>query len=56
VARFGVDGPWLVVACGGGTSSHLEGMAISLVLRRHATDVPTVLHALRLRARPDVTT
>lgn len=47
---FGVDGPWLVVACVAGTISHLEGMAISLVLRRHAADVPTVLHALRLRA------
>ena len=53
---FGVDGPWLVVACVAGTISHLEGMAISLVLREHATDVPTVLHALRLRARPDLTT
>jgi CDP-diacylglycerol--glycerol-3-phosphate 3-phosphatidyltransferase len=47
---FGVDGPWLIVACVAGTLSHLEGIAISLVLRRHATDVPTVLHALRLRA------
>lgn len=52
---FGVDGPWLVVACVGGTVSHLEGIATSLVLRQHATDVPTVVHALRLRARPDVT-
>lgn len=48
---FGVDGPWLVVACAAGTLSHVEGMAISLVLRRHATDVPTLFHALRLRAR-----
>jgi len=47
---LGVDGPWLVVACAAGTLSHLEGMAISLALRRHATDVPTVLHALRMRA------
>jgi phosphatidylglycerophosphate synthase len=46
---FGADGPWLVVACVAGTISHLEGIAISLVLRQHATDVPTVLHALRLR-------
>ena len=51
---FDVDGPWLIVACVAGTISHLEGIAISLVLRQHATDVPTVLHALRLRARPDV--
>lgn len=48
---FGIDGPWLVVACACGTLSHLEGIAISLVLRRHAADVSTVLHALRLRAR-----
>jgi phosphatidylglycerophosphate synthase len=47
---FGIDGPWLVVACLAGTISHLEGIAISLVLRQHATDVPTVLHALRLRS------
>jgi phosphatidylglycerophosphate synthase len=51
---FGVDGPWLIVACVAGTISHLEGIAISLVLRQHATDVPTVLHALRLRAHPNV--
>jgi len=49
---FGVDGPWMVVACAAGTISHLEGIATSLVLRQHATDVPTVLHALRRRARP----
>jgi hypothetical protein len=47
---FGGGGPWLVVACVAGTLSHLEGMAISLVLRRHVADVPTLLHALRLRA------
>lgn len=47
---FRVDGPWLVAACVAGTVSHLEGMATSLVLRRHVTDVPTLLHALRLRA------
>jgi hypothetical protein len=51
---FGAGGPWLVVACAAGTLSHLEGIAISLVLRRHVADVPTVLHALRLRARPAV--
>jgi phosphatidylglycerophosphate synthase len=49
---FGVDGPWLVVAAAAGTLSHLEGIAISLALRQHAADVPTVLHALRLRAGP----
>ncbi|HTA35942.1 MAG TPA: CDP-alcohol phosphatidyltransferase family protein [Solirubrobacteraceae bacterium] len=50
---FGRGGPWLVVACAAGTLSHLEGIAISLVLRRHVADVPTVLHALRLRAAPE---
>jgi hypothetical protein len=49
---FGDGGPWLVVACVAGTLSHLEGIAISLVLRRHVADVPTVVHALRLRAHP----
>jgi CDP-diacylglycerol--glycerol-3-phosphate 3-phosphatidyltransferase len=49
---LGGGGPWLVVACVAGTLSHLEGIAISLVLRRHVADVPTVLHALRLRAHP----
>jgi phosphatidylglycerophosphate synthase len=51
---FGRGGPWLVVACLAGTLSHLEGIAISLVLRRHVADVPTVLHALRLRADPEL--
>jgi phosphatidylglycerophosphate synthase len=49
---FGGGGPWLLVACIVGTLSHLEGIAISLVLRRHVADVPTVLHALRLRVDP----
>jgi CDP-diacylglycerol--glycerol-3-phosphate 3-phosphatidyltransferase len=46
---FGAGGPWLVVACVAGTLSHLEGIAISLTLRHHVADVPTLLHALRLR-------
>lgn len=46
---FGAGSPWLVVACAAGTLSHLEGIAISLVLRRHVADVPTVVHALRQR-------
>lgn len=49
---FGVDGPWLVAACAVGTFSHLEGIAISLTLRQHVTDVRTWPHALRLRAAP----
>lgn len=52
--RFGTDGPWLVVACVAGTISHVEGMATSLVLRQHATDVPTLWHAVGLSARPAV--
>ena len=52
---FGIDGPWLVIACATGTLSHLEGIATSLVLRQHAEDVPTVIHALRLRSRSDIT-
>jgi phosphatidylglycerophosphate synthase len=47
---FGVDGPWLIVACVAGTVSNLEGIAISLALRRHVADVPSLAHALRLRA------
>jgi CDP-diacylglycerol--glycerol-3-phosphate 3-phosphatidyltransferase len=46
---FRTDGPWLVIACGVGTLSHIEGIAISCTLRRHLTDVPSVTHALRLR-------
>jgi hypothetical protein len=46
---FGSDGPWLVGACAVGTFSHVEGIAISLALPRHHTDVLTLAHALRLR-------
>jgi phosphatidylglycerophosphate synthase len=46
---FGIDGPFLVMACAAGTLSHLEGLAISLVLHRHAADVPSLAHAFRLR-------
>jgi len=49
---FGADGPWLVMACAAGTLSHLEGIAISLTLRRHVADVPSLAHALRLRRQP----
>jgi phosphatidylglycerophosphate synthase len=56
VAQYGFSAgsPWLVVACVAGTLSHLEGIAISLVLRRHVADVPTVLHALRFRNGQDL--
>ncbi len=46
---FGVDGAWLVVACAAGALSHIEGIAISLTLRQHVADVPSLKHALRLR-------
>jgi CDP-diacylglycerol--glycerol-3-phosphate 3-phosphatidyltransferase len=46
---FGTNDPWLVVAAVFGTVSHLEGIAISLVLPRHQADVRTLVHAFRLR-------
>jgi CDP-diacylglycerol--glycerol-3-phosphate 3-phosphatidyltransferase len=49
---FGADGPWLAGACAVGTFSHVEGIAISLALPQHLTDVPTLAHALRLRRPP----
>jgi phosphatidylglycerophosphate synthase len=50
---FGRGGACLVIACVAGTLSHVEGMAISLTLRQHVADVPTLLHARRLRAVHD---
>ncbi len=32
-----------------GTLVNLEGIVISLILRSHATDVPTIVHAIRMR-------
>jgi CDP-diacylglycerol--glycerol-3-phosphate 3-phosphatidyltransferase len=49
---FRADGPWLVAACAAGTFSHVEGIAISCTLRRHRTDVPSLVHAWRLRHQP----
>lgn len=46
---FASDGWWPTIACVIGTASHLEGMAISLTLRDRVSDVPTFVHALRLR-------
>ncbi|MBI3723497.1 CDP-alcohol phosphatidyltransferase family protein [bacterium] len=42
-------GPLLSVAFAIGTLANVEGVAISLTLRRHSSDVPTILHALELR-------
>jgi CDP-diacylglycerol--glycerol-3-phosphate 3-phosphatidyltransferase len=39
----------LPVACALGCISHVEGIAISLVLTRYSADVPTLWHALRTR-------
>jgi CDP-diacylglycerol--glycerol-3-phosphate 3-phosphatidyltransferase len=51
VALFGFsrNDPWLVLAALAGTISNLEGMAISLALQRHQTDVRSLVHAFRLR-------
>ena len=46
----GDAGWWTTATLVLATASHVEGMAISLILRRHVSDVPTVVHALRLRA------
>ena len=46
----GDAGWWTTATLALATASHIEGMAISLLLRRHVSDVPTVVHALRLRA------
>lgn len=46
---FGRDG-WLVDAARYlGIAADLEGLAISLMLARWQTDVPSLCHALRLR-------
>jgi CDP-diacylglycerol--glycerol-3-phosphate 3-phosphatidyltransferase len=42
-------GPALPIACALGVASHLEGIAISLTLRRYAADVPTLWHAWKMR-------
>jgi CDP-diacylglycerol--glycerol-3-phosphate 3-phosphatidyltransferase len=42
----------LLVACTLGTVAHLEGIAISLTLRKHVPDVPSLRHAFRLRRAP----
>jgi CDP-diacylglycerol--glycerol-3-phosphate 3-phosphatidyltransferase len=43
-------GGWPVsLAIGWGILCDLEGLAISVALRRWRADVPTLLHALRLR-------
>ena len=46
---FGADGFWVSLAIYWGILSDLEGLAISIVLREWQTDVPSIIHALRLR-------
>ena len=43
------DGPLVAAAVYMGILADLEGLAVSFVLPRWQTDVPTLFHALRLR-------
>jgi CDP-diacylglycerol--glycerol-3-phosphate 3-phosphatidyltransferase len=45
----GASGAALTTACILGLVAHLEGIAISLLLRHDVTDVPTFWHARRMR-------
>ncbi|HEY4081975.1 MAG TPA: CDP-alcohol phosphatidyltransferase family protein [Burkholderiaceae bacterium] len=47
---WGQDGVLVAVAIYVGIAADLEGLGISLVLKRWQTDVPSLVHALRLRA------
>ncbi len=47
---LGIDGPAVDCAIYVGIAADLEGLAISLALRRWQTDVPTIFHALRRRS------
>lgn len=47
---LGISGLPVSVAIYVGIVADLEGLAISIVLREWKTDVPTILHALRLRS------
>lgn len=46
---FASDGPLVSLAIYFGIVSAIEGLAISFVLREWRTDVPSIVHALRLR-------
>jgi hypothetical protein len=46
---LGASGLFIAIAIYVGIVADLEGLAISLLLRRWQADVPTVLYALRLR-------
>ncbi len=47
---LGISGLPVSVAIYVGIVADLEGLAISIVLRQWETDVPTILHAFRLRS------
>jgi phosphatidylglycerophosphate synthase len=47
---LGISGLPVTIAIYTGIVADVEGIAISLVLRQWRTDVPTLVHALRLRA------
>ena len=47
---LGITGSPVSVAIYVGIAADLEGLAISIVLREWKTDVPTILHAFRLRS------
>ena len=47
---WGQDGVFVSLAIFIGIAADLEGLGISLVLKRWQTDVPSLMHALRLRA------
>jgi phosphatidylglycerophosphate synthase len=49
---LGSDNVLVDVAVYLGIASDIEGLGISLALRRWQSDVPTILHASRLRAAP----
>lgn len=46
---FGVGGWPILLAIVVGIVADVEGLAISVVLRKPRTDVPTILHAIRIR-------
>ncbi len=47
---LGISGPPVSVAIYAGIVADLEGLAISIILREWKTDVPTIVHAFRLRS------
>lgn len=46
----GYTGPWMAAPIWVGIAADLEGLAISCVLREWQADVPSIVHALKVRA------